>query len=82
VQQSRPAAHRDKTRDQQFAKVVTRVVGPGIGDVVEGGKENVHEGSAFRKEQFPPKNPFPENRKTPRIRFDPKRDSPDAAGGV
>ena len=45
----RSAEHRDKACDQQFAKVMSRVVSPGIGDVIEGGKENVHVGNGLHK---------------------------------
>jgi hypothetical protein len=33
-----PAENRDETHDQKFTKVVTRVVGTRVGDVIEGGK--------------------------------------------
>lgn len=56
-----PAEHRNKAHDQQFAKLVTRVVGPVIG---------------LQKGDPRPRTPPPENRKTPRIRLVSKRDSP------
>jgi hypothetical protein len=36
-----PAENRDEANDQQLAKVVARIVGTRIGDVIEGGKEDV-----------------------------------------
>ena len=45
----RPAEHRDEAYDQQFAKVVPRVVGAGIGDVIEGGEEDIHVGNGPQK---------------------------------
>ena len=53
------AEHGDKAHDQQFAKVVTRIVSPGIGDVVEGGKKDVPAGNGLQKRRFMPKNPSP-----------------------
>ena len=72
----RPAEHRDEAYDQQFAKVVTRVVGPGIGDVMEGGEEDIHVGNGLQKGDPHPRIHPAQDRKTPRIRSNPKRDSP------
>ena len=52
------------------------VVCPGIGDVIEGGEEDVHVGNGLQKGNPRPRIHPPENRKTPRIRSNPKRDSP------
>ena len=71
-----PAENRDEAYDQQFAKVVARVVGTRIGDVIEGGEENVHAGNGLQKGDPHPRIHPPENRKTPQIRSNPKRDSP------
>ena len=71
----RPAEHRDEAYDQQFAKVVTRVVGPGIGDVIEGGEEDIHVGNGLQKGDPHPRIHPAQDRKTPRIRSNPKRDS-------
>jgi len=68
----------DKAHDQQFAKVVTRIVCPGIGDVVEVGKKDVHAENGLQKGVSCPKIHPPQNRKTPQIRQNPKRDSPSA----
>ncbi len=72
----RPAEHCDKAHDQQFAKVLPRVVGAGIGDVIEGGEEDVHAGKGLQKGDPRPRIHPPENRKTRRIRSNTKRDSP------
>ena len=77
----RPAEHRDETHDQQLAKVVTRVVGPRIGDVFEGGEENVHAGNGLQKGDPRSRIHPPENRKTRRVKSNPKRDSPARAVG-
>ena len=45
----RPTEHRDEAYDQQFAKVVARVVGAGIGDLIEGGEEDIHVGNGLQK---------------------------------
>ena len=45
----RPAECRDEAHDQQFAKVVTRGISTRIGDVIEGGAENVDAGNGLRK---------------------------------
>jgi len=45
----RPAEHRDKGHHKQFAKVVTRIVSPGIGHLVEGRKKDVHAGNGLQK---------------------------------
>ena len=42
-----PAEPGCETHDQQFAKHVTRGVGPGIRDVIEGGEEDVHAGNGL-----------------------------------
>ena len=60
----RPAEHRDKPHDQQLAKVVTRVVSSRIGDVIEGGEENVHAGNGLQKGDPRPRIHPTENRKT------------------
>ena len=44
----RPAENCCEAHDQPFAKVVTRGVGPGIGDVIEGGEEAVHAGNRLQ----------------------------------
>ena len=72
----RPAEPCCEAHDQQFAKVVLRVVGPGVGDVIEGGKEDVHAGNGLQNGDPRPRIHPPENRKTPRISANPKRDSP------
>ena len=71
-----PAEHRDKAHDQKFAKVVTRVVGPGIGDEIESSEENVHAGKGLQKGDPRSRIHPAQDRKTPRIRSNPKRDSP------
>ena len=76
------AEHGDKAHDQQFAKVVTPIVSPGIGDVVEGGKKDVDAGNPLQKGVSCPRIYPPQNRKTPQIRSDPKRDSPTRRGGA
>jgi len=43
------AKHSNKGHHKQFAKVVTRIVSPGIGHLVEGGKKEVHAGSRLQK---------------------------------
>ena len=59
----RPAEHGDKAHDRQFAKVVTRVGSPRIGDVVEGGQEDVHRGKKLRRGDPGPRIHPPDNRK-------------------
>jgi len=71
-----PAEHRDKGHHKQFAKVVTRIVSPGIGHLVEGRKKDVHAGNGLQKDVSRPRIHPPQNRKTPQISSDPKRDSP------
>jgi len=77
----RPAEHRDKGHHKQFAKVVTRIVSPGIGDLVEGRKKDVHAGNGLQKGVSRPRIHPPQNRKIPQIKSDPKRDSPEAGAG-
>ena len=72
----RPAENCDKAYDQQFAKVVPRVVGAGIGDVIEGGEENIHVGNGLQKGGPHPRIHPAQDRKTPQITSNPKRDSP------
>ncbi len=72
----RPAEHRDGANDQQFAKVVARVVGAGIGDLIEGGEEDIHVGNGLQKGDPHPRIHPAQHRKTPRITSNPKRDSP------
>jgi hypothetical protein len=55
---------------------VTRIVSPGIGNLVEGGAKDVHAGNGLQKGVSRPRIHPPENRKTPQIKSDPKRDSP------
>ena len=74
---SRPAEHRDKGHHKQFAPVVTRIVSPRIGDIIEGGKKDIHAGNGLQKGDPRPRIHLPEIRKTPQIRSDPKRDSPE-----
>ena len=69
------AEHGNKAHDQQFAKVVTRAVGPGIGDVVEGGEKDVHAGNGLQKGDPHPRIHPRQNSNTPQIRSIPKRDS-------
>jgi hypothetical protein len=73
----REAEHGDKAHDKQFAKVVTRVVGPGIGDVVEGGEKDVHAGNGLQKDDPHPRIHPRQNSNAPQIRSNPKRDSSD-----
>ena len=73
----RPTEHRNEAHDQKFTKVVTRVVGPRIGDVIEGGEENVHAGNGLQKGDRRPRIHPHANRKTPQITSNPKRDSPE-----
>jgi|GEM_PF-4994841 len=73
----REAEHGDKAHDKQFAKVVTRVVGPGIGDVVEGGEKDVHAGNGLQKDDPHPRIHPRQNSNAPQIRSNPKRDSPE-----
>ena len=61
----RPAEHRDKAHDQKFAKVMTRVVGPGIGDVIEGGEEDIHAGNGLQEGRSPLQNPSPRKPQDP-----------------
>ena len=75
-----PAENRDEANDQQLAKVVARIVGTRIGDVIEGGKEDVHAGNGLQKVDPSPRIHPPENCKTRRIRSNPKRDSPAGRG--
>jgi hypothetical protein len=67
------AEHSNKAHDQQFAKVVTCIVSPGIGNLVEGGEKDVHAGNGLQKGVSRPRIHPPENRKTPQIKSDPKR---------
>ena len=71
-----PAEPCCKAHDQEFAKLVTRVAGSGIGDVIESGEENVHAGNGLQKGDPRPRIHPHVNRKTPQIRSNPKRDSP------
>jgi hypothetical protein len=71
-----PAENCDKSYDQQFAKVVPRVVSTRIGDVIEGGEKDVHAGNGLQKGDPRPRIHHPENSKTSRVRSNPKRDSP------
>ncbi len=75
----RSAEHGDKAHDKQFAKVVTRVVGPGIGDVVDGDEKGVHAGNGLQKGDPHPRIHPRQNSNTPQIRSNPKRDSPDSS---
>jgi len=59
------AEHGDKAHDKQFAKVVTRVVGPEIGDVVEGGKKDVHAANGLQKGDPHPRIHLRQNSNTP-----------------
>ena len=70
--------------DQPFAKIVTRGVGPGIGDVIAGGEEAVDVGNGLRNGDPSPGLHPPENRKTPRVRSNPTRDCPGrgSSGGM
>jgi hypothetical protein len=63
----RPAENCDKACDQQFAKVVPRVVGTGIWDVIEGGEEDIHVGNGLRKGDPHPRIHPAQDRKTPQI---------------
>jgi len=74
------AEHGDKAHDKQFAKVVSRVVGPGIGDVIEGGEKDVHAGIGLQKGDPDPRIQLRQNSSTPQIRSNPKRDSPISEG--
>ncbi|WP_158515001.1 hypothetical protein [Nioella nitratireducens] len=69
--------HRDEANDQQFAKIVTRVVSSGIGDVIESGEEDNHAGNGLQKGDPHPRIHPAQDRKTPQITSNPKRDSPD-----
>ena len=70
------AEHGNKADDQQFAQVVPHLVCPGIGGVVEGGEKDVHAGNGLQKSVSRPRIHLPENRQTPQIKSDRKRDSP------
>ena len=70
-----PSEHRDEAYDQQFAKVVPRPVGAGIGDVIEGGEEDIHTGNGLQKGDPHPRFQPAQDRKNPQIRSNPKRDS-------
>jgi len=72
----RPAERRDEGHHKQFTQVVARIVGPGIGNVIEGSEKDVHAGNGLQKGVSRPRIHPSENRKTPQIRSDPKRDSP------
>ena len=78
----RPAENCDKAYDQQFAKVVPRVVGAGIGDVIEGGEEDIHAGNGLQKGDPHPRIHPAQDRKTPQISSNPKRDSPARCRGA
>ena len=71
-----PAENCDKAYDQKFAKVMPRVVSTRIGDVIKGGKEDVHAGNRLQKGDRSPRIQPHTNRKTPHITSNPKRDSP------
>jgi hypothetical protein len=60
-----PAENRDEACDQQVAKVMPRVVCTRIGDVIEGGEENVRAGNGLRKGASPPRNPSPRKPQEP-----------------
>ena len=62
----RPAKNCNKAYDQQFAKVVPRVVGTGIWDVIEGGEEDVHVGNGLQKGDPDPRIHPAQDRKPPR----------------
>ena len=64
----RPAEHRDEGHDKHFAKVVTRVVSPGIGHLVECGEKDVHAGNGLQKGVSRARIYPSENRKTPQIK--------------
>jgi len=51
------AEHRDEGHHKQFAQVVTRIVCPGIGHLVEGGKKDLHAGNGLQKGVSMPRNP-------------------------
>ena len=76
----RPAENCDKAYGQQFAKVVPRVVGTGIGDVIEGGEEDIHVGNEIQKDDPHPRIHPAQDRKTPQTTSNPKRDSPEGGG--
>jgi len=59
------AEHGDKAHDKQFTKVVTRVVGPEIGDVVEGGEKDVHAGIGLQKGDPDPRIHLRQNSNAP-----------------
>ncbi len=52
------AQHRDEGDDEQLAEVMARVVSPRIGDVIEGGKEDLHGGGAAPGIESALQNPF------------------------
>ena len=47
------AKDRHKGDDEQLAKVMSRVLGAGIGDVFEGGQEQMHDGDGLRRKSPP-----------------------------
>ena len=72
----RPAKNCDKGYDQQFAKVLPRDVDTGIWDVIEGGEEDIQVGNGLQKGDPHPRIHPTQDRKTPQITSNPKRDSP------
>tara|TARA_R110002126_G_scaffold44091_6_gene125989 strand:- start:117 stop:407 length:291 start_codon:yes stop_codon:yes gene_type:complete len=52
---------------RQFAKVVPRVVGTGIRDVIEDGDEDIHVGNGLQKGDPHPRIHPDQDRKTPQI---------------
>jgi hypothetical protein len=63
----RPAENCDKAYDQQVAKVVPRVVGTRIRDVIEGGEEDIHVRAGLQKGDPHPRIHPAQDRKTPHI---------------
>ena len=61
---------------------MTRGVSTRIGDVIEGGAENVHAENGLRKGGRRPRIHPHANRKTPQITLNPKRDSPDVGSSI
>jgi len=68
-----PAERGNEAHDKRFAKVVTRIAGPQIATIVDGGENDVHTRTGFRRaiaarESTPPQK----IRKAPQINANPK----------
>ncbi len=74
-----PQSTATKATTSNSQKVVTRIVRPGIGGVVEGGEKDVHAGNGLQKADPAPRIHLRQNSNTPQIRSNPKRDCPVAS---